>query len=71
MRLNKSDKIRKWFVKRGRATNREVIHKFDFIHGISNIVYEMKKKGHKIDTDRVHTKDSHYDVYIYRGKSNV
>ena len=68
---DKSEKIRQWFIKRKKATNREVIHKFDFLHGISNIVCEMKKNGHIIETERVNKKHTHYDVYYYRGQKNA
>lgn len=65
--MSKSEQIRKWFIKRKKATNREVIHKFDNLHGISDIVCNMKKRGHIIETERVKTANAHYDIYHYRG----
>ena len=61
--------IRKWFMKKGKATNREVIHKFDYLHGISDVVFIMKKNGHNVETERVNLPNrKHYTIYHYKGR---
>jgi len=68
--INTVELIKKWFIKRKKTTNREVIHKYDYLHGISDIVFNMKKHGHIIETERVQSPiGKHYVIYHYKGQS--